>query len=300
MKRNLLIILLCVIALHLGYTQTLNSHSSKGNVCKELSYKSDILGYEVRYAIYFPPGYADSEKHYPVMYLLHGYNDNHKSWLTRGKIQHIMDEGIAKGEIEPMILIIPDGKYYWYINDYQNKVRYEDFIFQEFLPFIDKTYKTIPNKEHRAVAGLSMGGYGALVWSMHHPEKFSYCIALSASIFTEDGLMQMPDQLYKFMSMLYGAPEAKGNDRITEHFLKNSPLKIAETMTSNSLKTIKWVIDCGNEDRLKDVNKTLHELLTNRNIEHIYHARKGKHNWQFWREGIYQGIKYVSGDLRNK
>ena len=73
---------------------------------------------------------------------------------------------------------------------------------------IDKTYKTIPNKEHRAVAGLSMGGYGALVWAMHHPDTFSYCIALSASMFTNEGLINMPDKLYSFMSLLYGAPNA--------------------------------------------------------------------------------------------
>ncbi|MBP7103174.1 MAG: alpha/beta hydrolase-fold protein [Bacteroidales bacterium] len=300
MKTKLLILFFLFFSIHRVYTQNQKAISTKGSINQTLAFKSTILGYDVHYAIYLPPDYALSDKHYPVLFLLHGYTDDHTSWIKQGKINTIMDKGIAKGEIEPMILIIPDGKYFWYINDYQSVARYEDFMFKEFLPFIDKTYKTIPNKEHRAVAGLSMGGYGALVWAMHHPDTFSYCIALSASMFTNEGLINMPDKLYSFMSLLYGAPNAYGNERITEHFLKNSPLHMAENMTSDSLKAVTWFIDCGNEDPLKEVNATLHKLLTKKNIEHIYHARKGKHNWKFWREGIYQGLKYVSEGFRTK
>jgi enterochelin esterase-like enzyme len=300
MKVHLLMTFVLFFLLNNAYEQQLDRKSAKGEVFKELRYKSDVLGYEVHYSIYLPPGYANPEKHYPVLYLLHGFKGDHTSWIKQGDINKIMDRGIAKGEIEPMIIIIPDGKYYWYINDYQSKARYEDFMFKELLPFIDRTYRTISNREHRAVAGLSMGGYGSLVWAMHHPDKFSYCIALSASMFTQEGLVSMPNPLFTYMSLLYGAPEAIGQDRITQHFIENSPVDMAQNNPTDSLKAVKWFIDCGNQDQLSEVNKKLHEIFIERNIDHIYHAYDGKHNWKFWREGIYQGLKFMSEGFRNK
>lgn len=300
MKIHSLIVFILFFNLNNMQAQPPEMKSSKGKVNKELRYKSVILGYDVHYSVYVPPEYYKSDKHYPVLYLLHGYTGDHTSWIKQGEINKIMDAGIASGEIEPMIIIIPDGKYYWYINDYQNKFRYEDFVFEELLPFIDKTYKTISDKEHRAVAGFSMGGYGSLVWAMHHPDKFSYCVSLSASMFNEEGMAKMPDQLYKYMSLLYGAPEAKGKDRITQHFIDNSPLEIAQSISPDSLKAVKWFIECGNQDQLSEVNKELHDILNKRNIEHIYHARDGRHDWIFWREGIYQGLRFMSEGFRNK
>jgi len=283
-----------------GYSQSQKIKPIKGKVNKELRYKSTILSYNVHYSIYLPPDYAHSEKRYPVLYLLHGFMGDHKSWIKQGKINKIMDSCIAKGEFEPMILVIPDGKYYWYINDYQGVARYKDFMFEELLPFIDKTYRTIPDKDHRAVAGLSMGGYGALVWAMQHPDKFSYCLALSASIFSEEGMINMPDKLYKYMSMLYGAPAAKGKDRITKNFLYFNPLIMAQNNSIDSLQSVKWFIECGNQDQLNVVNKNLHEILKNRNLNHIYRPRDGKHDWIFWREGIYQGIKFMNQGFQKK
>ena len=279
-----------------GQIKTLN----KGNVNKDLKYSSDILGYDVHFTVYLPPDYGKTEKKYPVLYLLHGFTGNHKSWIKNGKINSIMDNGIASGEIEPMIIIIPDGKYYWYINDYQNIARYEDFVFEELLPYIDKNYNTIPSKEYRAVAGLSMGGYGTLVWAMQHPDKFSYAVALSASMFNEDGIISMPDQLYKYMSMLYGAPEAKGNDRVTDYYLQYSPLFMAQNNPTDDLRSVNWFIDCGNQDQLSVVNKNLHEIFVERNIEHVYYSRDGGHDWDFWRSGIYDGLIFISDGMRNK
>jgi enterochelin esterase-like enzyme len=300
MKAPLLLSFVIILFVNNVCAQAKERNRTKGEVHKEFRYESTVLGYEVHYSIYLPPDYDRSEKHYPVLFLLHGYKGDHTSWIKHGKINKIMDKGIAKGEIEPMIIVIPDGKYYWYINDYQNIARYEDFMFDEFLPFIDKTYKTISGKEYRAVAGLSMGGYGSLVWAMHHPDKFSYCVALSASMFTKESLISMPNQLYKYMSMLWGAPEATGKDRITQHFIENSPVDMAQNNSSDSLKAVKWFIDCGNQDQLSEVNKKLHEIFIERNIDHIYHAYDGRHDWKFWREGIYQGLRFASDGFRNK
>ncbi len=298
MKTKTIIAIIFIVSQSVIYGRARETLSLRGSVNTDLKYNSTVLGYDVRYSVYLPPDYETSGKRYPVLYLLHGFTGNNTSWIRQGDINEIMDKGINSGVIEPMIIIIPDGKYYWYINDYQSKARYEDFVFEELLPYIDKTYRSVPDREHRAVAGLSMGGYGALVWAMHHPDKFSYSVALSASMFNREGFAGIPDQLYKYMSLLYGAPGAKGNDRITSHFLDNNPLELAAGNNVESLRSVRWFIDCGNQDNLSAVNKELNDLLTKRNIEHVYHARDGKHDWLFWRQGIYQGLKFVSMGMR--
>ena len=87
-----------------------------------------------------------------------------------------------------MIIVMLDAGVSWYINDYQNKVRYEDMFIQELIPYIDKTYRTRPKKEFRGVAGLSMGGWSALVYSMRHPDMFAACAAFSSAVWTDRGL----------------------------------------------------------------------------------------------------------------
>ena len=134
-----------------------------GKVIEKVNIQSKILNSTVNYAVYLPPGYENSIRSYPVVYLLHGFSDNETGWIQFGEVQHIVDMAISKGDIPPMIIVMPDGKVSWYINDVDGKNRYEDMIFEEFIPFIDKTYRTRAEKEFRAVSGLSMGGYGSLL-----------------------------------------------------------------------------------------------------------------------------------------
>ncbi|MCR4396427.1 MAG: esterase family protein, partial [Candidatus Saccharicenans sp.] len=129
---TLSIILLSFIRAGFAETGIIN-----GQVLEGLTVQSKILGKEVRYTIYLPPDYQTSSRRYPVVYLLHGYTDNDTGWLQFGEVNLTADRAIAERQIPPMIIVMPDGGVSWYINDYQNKVRYEDFFFQEFIPYID-------------------------------------------------------------------------------------------------------------------------------------------------------------------
>jgi len=110
----------------------------------------------VKYTIYLPPDYTSSERTYPVVYLLHGYTDDNTGWLQFGEINRYANKAI----------VMPNGDSSWHINSYDGK-EYEDFFIQEFMPAIEKTYHIKAEKKSRGIAGLSMGGYGALIYSLN-------------------------------------------------------------------------------------------------------------------------------------
>lgn len=262
-----------------------------GKVLENQSMPSKILNSPVQYAVYLPPDYHTSERRYPVVYLLHGYSDKEWGWIQFGEIQHAADKAIAEGIIPPMIIVMPDGKITWYINDFQSKERYEDMIFNEFIPYIDALYRTRPEKEFRGVAGLSMGGYGSLIWSLHHPEKFAACAALSAAVLTDEEIVQMPEEQYKnlFTNRYTSSP----NERLTKHWYNNSVLALFKQLPEERKKDVRFWIDCGDDDFLYKGNSTLHILLRELNIPHEYRVRNGGHSWEYWRTGITEALKFI-------
>ncbi|HKJ68527.1 MAG TPA: alpha/beta hydrolase-fold protein, partial [bacterium] len=146
-----------------------------GRVVEGLKMESALLGEEVDYTIYLPPGYDDSDRYYPVVYLLHGYTDEEWAWIQFGEVRLAADRAIADRTIPPMVIVMPDGGVTWYINDYNKEYPFEDMFVREFLPFIEETYRIRSEKEFRGISGLSMGGYGALMYSMRYYRLFTAC-----------------------------------------------------------------------------------------------------------------------------
>ncbi len=264
-----------------------------GQVVEGLSFSSAILGRDVEYAIYLPPDYAASGRRYPVVYLLHGYTDDESGWIQYGEVNLAADRAIAAREIPPMIIALPDAGVSWYINDDQNNVRYEDMFVQEFIPYIDKTYRTRPKKEFRGVSGLSMGGWGALVYSIRHPDVFAACAAFSAAVWTDEDFVSMEEKAYLFMLGPVFGPKHVGRDRLTAHYLSYSPLALAKTASVDVLKKVRYYIDCGDDDFLFKGNSALHVALTDRKIPHEFRVRDGGHAWSYWRTGIADGLAFI-------
>lgn len=159
--------ILCFLFNMAGYSQS--------TVFESLSFESNKLGRKVSYSIYLPSDYSTSKRNYPVLYLLHGYTDNETNWIQMGQMKTIADRAIANEEAVPMIIVMPDAWDTWYINQYDGKAPYEDMFFEELIPYMEKTYRIRSNKESRAIAGLSMGGYGSFLYSLHHPDMFCAC-----------------------------------------------------------------------------------------------------------------------------
>jgi len=153
-----------------------------GQVFDNLTMTSKILNGERKYAIYLPPDYETSQRSYPVLYLLHGGGDDHTGWVQFGEVLHIADKVINEGTATPMVIVMPDAQTgtRGYFNGPKDEWRYEDFFFEEFMPYVEKQYRIKGEKRYRAIAGLSMGGGGSFMYALHHPELFSSACPLSA------------------------------------------------------------------------------------------------------------------------
>jgi len=196
---------------------------SMGKVIEEAAVKSSILNKAVRYTVYLPADYDRSERTYPVVYLLHGFTDDNTGWLQFGEINRYADKAIAEGIIPPMIIVMPNGDSSFYINSYDGKEKYEDFFIREFMPSVEKTYRIKADKRYRGIAGLSMGGYGSLIYSLKYPQLFAAAAPLSAAVFDDSALVTMPDGSYDAVfGQLFGRG-LKGKDRLSKTFYDNSP-----------------------------------------------------------------------------
>lgn len=265
----------------------------RGTVEEGLSMQSDLLGYAVDYAVYLPPGYEESTRSYPVVYLLHGFTDDETAWIQFGEVQETADRAIYDREIPPMIIVMPDAGVTWYIDDAAGEEPYETMFFEEFVPHVETEYRIRPEKEFRAVSGLSMGGYGTLVWAMHRPDMFATAAAFSAGVRTDEEMVQIPRERYREVyGNLYGR-QLEGEDRISEHYRQNNPLHLAETLPVEELTSVRWYIDCGDDDFLYRGNSTLHMILRRREIPHEYRVRDGSHSWSYWRSHIGRALRFA-------
>src|SRR6185436_2206648 len=196
-----------------------------GKVIEEATVKSSILNKAVRYTVYLPADYERSERTYPVVYLLHGFTDDNTGWLQFGEINRYADKAIAEGVIPPMIIVMPNGDSSFYINSYDGKEKYEDFFIKEFMPSIEKTYRIKAEKKYRGVAGLSMGGYGSLIYALKYPELFAASAPLSAAVRSDDEIINFSEEQWaETNGQLFGR-DLKGRDRLTKSWYNNSILK---------------------------------------------------------------------------
>jgi len=291
MKKVLLLLLsLCCIS---GYAQ-------QGTIKESLKVKSAILGKEVEYNIYLPADYDKSTRSYPVLYLLHGYTDDETGWTQFGETQGIADKAIQSGDAAPMIIVMPDGGVSWYINSFDGKVKYEDFFIKEFIPFIDANYHTRPKKNYRAIAGLSMGGFGTFTMATKYPELFAAAAPLSAGVFTDAEITAMPDDNWNnVFAILYGK-DLKGAARLNEHYNKNSILKIIESGNTDDLKKVRYYIDCGDDDFLIKGNMAIHAAMIEKKVPHEFRVRDGGHTWTYWRTALPEVLKFISDSFHQK
>lgn len=252
------------------------------SVVKQLSLKSEILGVQKTYSVYLPDGYGKSDEKYPVLYLLHGAWGTDFAWVNKksGNMQEIVDAAIAKGEAKKMIVVMPDargigerngGKNMGYFN--VKGWNYMDFFFQEFIPHIDKTFNTIASKEGRAIAGLSMGGGGAVVYGQRHPEIFN-------AVYSTSGLL---DHRYR--------PIIK--DYVDTGWLYSvaatSPVEYLRHATAEEiakLRSVRWMLDCGDDDNIIFTNLDFYKEMHREKVPVEFRVRNGKHNWAFWRESL--------------
>ncbi|WP_192823321.1 alpha/beta hydrolase family protein [Rufibacter sp. LB8] len=263
-----------------------------------LKTKSTVLGKEVEYSIYLPAGYATAPERFPVLYLLHGYGGDETDWALKGDVQAQADSMIQAGQIPAMVIVMPDAGGTYYINSHDGRVRYEDFFITEFLPFIDKTYKTKATQASRAVAGLSMGGFGSLQYAIRYPHLFSVAAPLSAAVRTDTEFTALPAEAYnRIFGAVYGT-QLSGQARLNTHWYQHSVLKMVETAPAEDLKKVKFYIDCGDDDYLIKGNMALHAALIDRQVPHEFRVRDGGHSWSYWQTGLPEVLLFVGSHFK--
>lgn len=268
---------------------TLSLSGQTGRVLDNLSMPSKILKMDRKYAVYLPPDYETSQRSYPVLYLLHGAGDDQTGWVQFGEVLYIADKAINGGVATPMIIVMPDasaGKR-GYVNDAKGEWRYEDFFFEEFIPYIEKTYRIKGEKRYRAISGLSMGGEGTFIYALHHPELFSAACPLSAATGPNS-----VEEIGKYR--LWQGVEGLSDADKAAYFKKYSVLRLIENIPDDQKKAVRWYIDCGDDDFLYEGNSLAHIAMRKKEIPHEFRIRDGGHTWTYWRTSLPTVLEFVS------
>ena len=249
---------------------------------------SKILKGNRKYAVYLPPDYETSQRSYPVLYLLHGGGDDQTGWVQFGEVLNIADREILEGRATSMIIVMPDANTgtRGYFNDLKGEWRYEDFFFEEFMPFVEKTYRIKTEKRYRAVAGLSMGGGGSFMYALHHPELFSAACPLSASA--------GPLSLEATKAWLEQRNLKGTDEQIEAYYKRHSALALVEAMPEDQKKAVRWYIDCGDDDFLYEGNSLIHIAMRKKEIPHEFRIHNGGHTWTYWRTALPTVLEFVS------
>ena len=259
---------------------------------EEHTIKSEVLGAERNYTVYLPAGYdIDKEKTYPVLYLLHGMDGTNKDWFDRGHVKDVMDQLTASGEADAMIIVSPDaggsvreGKWNGYFD--MRGWSYEEFFFTEFLPTIEKEYRIKADKQHRTIAGLSMGGGGCTSYAQRHADMFGACYAMSAFLHMgAEGVDAQKVAQGDKTALLFDAAHRLS----CVDYVKN-----ADEARKQELRTVKWFVDCGDDDFLFDGNIDFYQAMRRAQIPCQLRVRDGGHTWEYWHSALYTALPWVS------
>jgi enterochelin esterase-like enzyme len=260
----------------------------QSKVFDNLTMNSEILNMERNYAIYLPPDYETSSRSYPVLYLLHGLGDDQTGWIQFGEVKKIADNSIINGNATPMIIVMPDANTgrVGYFNMPSKDWMYEDFFFNELMPHVESKYRIKSEKKFRAISGLSMGGGGTFTYALHRLDLFSAAAPLSAAT----GSLNVEESLERIKR--YGIEFTRAE---MEFLLKtNHPLELIDNIPLKKLNSIRWFIDCGDDDYLYEDNSLIHIAFSKKGINHEYRVRDGAHTWTYWRESLPKVLEFIS------
>jgi len=242
--------------------------------------KSTILARPVRYCAFLPESFdQDKTRRYPVLYYLHGLGDNEQSLLNLGGWD-LIEELRRQGKIGDFVVLAPSGGHTFYLNSADGKLRYEDFLTQEFMPQMEKKYRVEGGRATRGITGVSMGGYGALRLAFKYPQQFAAVSAQMPALIAEippnfaAGGAGSPASM---LGDIFGSPFNQA------FFERNNVFRYAKTDPAAELKRMKIYFDVGSNDDygFEQGAQKLHLLLDSRGIANEFHVYPGRHEPQF-------------------
>ena len=203
-----------------------------------VEYDSKVVGSKRKLVVYTPPGFSKDMK-YPVLYLLHGKGGNETHWSRIGKADVILDNLYADKKLVPMIVVMPNG----------SERTFEDELLKDVIPFVESRYPVQADREHRAMAGLSMGGGQSMRIGLKHLDQFAWIGGFSSALFGRATGLDDPAAVNKKLRLLW--------------------------------------LSCGDRDTLLDANKKFHDALEEKKVTHIWHLEPGAHTFAVWKNDLY-------------
>lgn len=238
------------------------------------------------YTVLLPESYdSDKDRSYPVLYLLHGGGDCHLDWAQKGALVQTVDRMVAEGLMEEMIIICPEGRdgcMIWFNMPGWN---YTDYFFKDLIPYMEKTYRIRAEKRYRSVAGLSMGGGGATVYGLMHPELFNV-------VFNMSGYLRRQD-----LPFAAADPQLEARQKCVEDHNPIKTVEASDALQQDAWRTVRWFVDCGDQDFTLDANMDFVKALRAKNIPYQMRVRKGTHEWQYWQESLEIALRYITENM---
>jgi S-formylglutathione hydrolase FrmB len=260
-----------------------------GSVIEFKSFDSKMLGMPERYSVFLPASFSkNSTRSYPVIYFLHGLNNDETSWTVEryGHIQNTLEEMMLSGKLPECIVVNPRGDSSFYCNYIDGSKRYEDLVSQELVTFMETHYRAAKGRENRSIAGTSMGGYGALKIAMKYPDRYAAVVGQSPILFPGPNPMELSEsargsRFYTFfvemLKPIFGDPFKQ------DVWDANNPLVLAKRDKFDGLRIY---FDYGTDDRyiqmvhLDEGAKALDRILTDAHVPHTFKIHPGEpHGW---------------------
>ena len=247
---------------------------------------SKLMGRKMPYNVVLPPTYdakGQEGRVYPVVYLLHGLTGRFDNWTTRADLR-------AQSAAYSLIIVTPEGENGWYTDNLSKEGRmYESYIVRELIPGVDNRYRTTARRDKRAIAGLSMGGLGAIKFGLKYPELFAVVGSFSGALgIAKINEKQFPGAIGRTIDEIFGPMDSvirKAND----------PFDIIRRATPDKIKTFPFIyLDCGTEDILFNGNREFADLLFEKSVPHEYRQRPGGHNWTYWNAQVEEFLRIAN------
>ncbi len=253
-----------------------------------VSLDSKLVGETLPYIVVLPLEYdqrAAVAKRYPVLYLLHGLGGHYNNWTAKTKLADYAAQ-------YQMIIVTPEGNDGWYTDSATvPKNKYETYFIEELIPDVQRRYRTVETRSARGIAGLSMGGYGALKFGVKYPQQFVFVAsmsgALDAASWTEADLKGLAF-IFRSLQSVYGEPN-------TETRAANDLKKLYGSVAPSQITSLPFVyLDCGTEDVLLSTNRSFAEVLRGKKIPYEYRELPGTHNWKYWDAQVQEVLRMAN------
>jgi putative tributyrin esterase len=227
-------------------------------------------GMTVGFNIIFPRDYASTTRRYPVLYLLHGYTDHYPAWVSYTNLTQY-----ARGYQQ--IIVMPEGDNGYYTNSASDPhLAWEDFVILDLIPYIDAHYRTVVSRQARAIAGLSMGGYGALKLALKYPQLFAAAASLSGALAAPRWQERFPHEDAEYQKLILGVFGPRG----APSRLENDPFELIKKVPPELRPQL--YLSVGASDNLIEDSREFVRLLAELKVPYEYHEFPGEHDWPVW------------------